>query len=424
MRLAFSLLAATTLLSGCMTAPGYSEKEQSIVDSLDGGQYQPASRQSRDNIETQSLLAQATFWSGEAQLNPADLEAAVRLTSAVRKMGNASQAVDIAQMARQMHPRDPYLLAEYAASLIAAERGMEAMKPLQDGLRTTPAYGRLWSLMGASLDQQEKYTDARRHYERALKITPNDPNVLANMGLSFALEGDAPLAEQWLRRAAAQPGAGPGVTQNLDLVLQLQGKSSENQMAETKPAQEFAQQPTWKRSNIQGPNMQRQNTQSASQSPFARRQTAPQNYGAKNYNPQGNAPAAQGQLSNGQSFSVGKGAPRSAMDAARMAARQGQGRTASVPMGQAVPRSSVLVQNGGGQYPMSGLQQMPQGQMQSKQTQQRPMQHGQTPQGQTYGQDYEPQQAPQGYTPMQSYGPQYGAPQQQQQERRRPARRR
>ena len=187
MRLAISFLAATSLLSGCMVAQGYTEKEQSIVDSLDSGLYQPASRQSRDNIETQSILAQATFWSREAQLNPSDLESSIRLTSAVRKMGNASQAVDIAQMARQIHPRDPYLLAEYAASLIASERGEEAIKPLQDGLRTTPAYGRLWSLMGAALDQQEKYAEARRHYERALQVTPNDPNVLANMGLSLSL---------------------------------------------------------------------------------------------------------------------------------------------------------------------------------------------------------------------------------------------
>ena len=391
MRLAISLLAATTLLSGCMVAQGYSEQEQSIVDSLDSGLYQPASRQSRDNIETQSLLAQATFWSREAQLNPADLESAVRLTSAVRKMGNASQAVDIAQMARQMHPRDPYLLAEYSASLIADERGTEAIKPLQDGLRSTPAYGRLWSLMGAALDQQEKYADARRHYERALQITPNDPNVLTNMGLSFALEGNAQVAEQWLRRAVAQPGAGPGVQQNLDLVLQLQGKSSESKMAETAaPAQAYAQQPTWARSNVQGPNIQHSTPQRSSQSPFAPRQSAPQNY-----NTQNTGPAAQGQLSNGQSFSVGKGAPLSAMDAARMAAQQSRGRTATVPAGQAVPRSSVLVQNGGGAYqqPQTG----PQGQYQQQgygQPQQQIQQQG-LPQQEILQQQY-----PQGYTPQ------------------------
>ena len=398
MRLAITLLAATSLLSGCTVSQGYTEKEQSIVDSLDSGLYQPASRQSRDNIETQSLLAQATFWSREAQLNPADLESAIRLTSAVRKMGNASQAIDIAQMARQMHPRDPYLLAEYAASLIASERGEEAIKPLQDGLRTTPAYGRLWSLMGAALDQKEQYAEARRHYERALQITPNDPNVLANMGLSYALEGNAQVAEQWLRRAAAQPGAGPGVDQNLDLVLKLQGKSVESRMAETtSPKKAYAQQPTWGRANVQGPNIKNPANQVSSQSPFASRQSVPQGY----YGSQNTVPAAQGQLSNGQSFSVGNGAPRSAMDAARMAAQKSQGRKATVPMGDAIPNSSVLVQNGGANYgwPQQG-QYRPQGPQQGYNSQPQNPAGPQIPQ----------QQYPQGHPPQQYRAPQPAQP--------------
>jgi Flp pilus assembly protein TadD len=419
MRLAISLIAATSLLSGCMVAQGYSEKEQSIVDSLDGGQYQPASRQSRDNIETQNLLAQATFWSREAQLNPADLESAIKLTSAVRRMGNASQAVDIAQMARQMHPRDPYLLAEYAASLIADERGTEAMKPLQDGLRTTPAYGRLWSLMGAALDQQERYADARRHYDRALKITPNDPNVLANMGLSFALQGDAATAEKWLRRAAGQPGAGPGVAQNLDLVLQLQGKPT-SQMAEAKApvrtqqnrSAQSAQHPTWSRSTVQGPGVQMQ----SSQSPFAPHTGRQPSYGNANQNQFGQNQMAQGQLSNGQNFSVGKGAPRSAMDAARMAARQSGGRRATVPMGQDVPRSSVLVQNGGNAQMGAPQGYSQQGYSAPQMAPTAPPQ-GFAPQGsgpQGYGQPL--QQAPQGYGvpqyPAGAYTPNQAAPQQ------------
>ena len=424
MRLPLSLLAATLLLSGCMVAQGYTEKEQSIVDSLDGGQYQPASRQSRDNIETQSLLAQATFWSREAQLNPADLEAAIRLTSAVRKMGNASQAVDIAQMARQMHPRDPYLLAEYAASLIADERGSEAIKPLQEGLRTTPAYGRLWSLMGASLDQQEKYAQARRHYERALQITPNDSNVLANMGLSFALEGNAQIAEKWLRRAAAQPGASPGVTQNLDLVLQLQGKSPENKMAAAAPQKpQFAQQPTWSRAAVQGPTTQNSGNPNSrfqgQMQPQARQPQMRQPQAVTGQSMQGQSMLGQsmqgqamhGTMSNGRSFSVGKGAPRSASDAARMAARQGQSRKATVPMGQAVPRSTMLPQNGAAHGNM-------------QQQQQRAMPQNQMPQG------YGPQTQPQGYAPQQppqgpGYAPQYGAqPPQQQVQPRGAARRR
>ena len=336
------ITAPVMFLSGCMVAQGYSEQEQTIVDNLQPGLYQPASRQDRDAIETQGVLAQATFWSRESQLNPADLEAAIRLTAAVRKMGNAAKAVDISQTARAMHPSDPYLLAEYAASLIADERGVDAMKPLQQGLRSTPGYGRLWSLMGAALDQQEKYPQARRHYERALKVTPNDPNVLANMGLSFALEGNAQVAEQWLRRAAAQPGATEAVSQNLALVLQLQGKPAEGRFAEaqTSGAQNYG---------AQANGFARQNPPRGYSKPSTRPQPS-QNYSQRQgyAQPQGNAQtygsrptsqgSSQGQLSNGQHFSIGKGTPKSASDAARLAARNSQGRKVSVPMGQPVPR--------------------------------------------------------------------------------------
>jgi len=90
------------------------------------------------------------------------------------------------------------------------------------------------------------------------------------------------------------------------------------------------------------------------------------------------------------------------MDAARMAAQQSRGRKAAVPMGQAVPGSSVIVQNGG---------QMPSGQYNNPQ--QQPMPHGQMA-----PQNYMHPKAPQGYAP------QYSQPQQQEPAPRGAARRR
>ncbi len=226
-RILTSALLGTSLLmlSGCGIAKNYSDAEQEMVSTMTPSQYQPATRTKRANIETQDQLAQAAFWSREYQLNPTDLEAAVKLAAVVRKMGNASKAFEITQMTRAMHPNDPYLIAEHAAALIALERGNEALQPLDVALRGAPGYARLWSLKGAALDQTEKYDLARQHYTRALQITPNDPNIMANMGLSFALGGDPATAEQWLRRAMSHPQANAGIKQNLDLVMQLQGKS-------------------------------------------------------------------------------------------------------------------------------------------------------------------------------------------------------
>ena len=224
------LIAGTALLAtGCSIAPPITAQETQIKSDLDVENFLPATRQMREAIETQELFAQAAFWSNEYHLNPGDLEAALKLSSAVRRLGNPARAVEITQTTRALYPRDPYLIAEYAAALIATERSFDAIPILNEGLSTTPNYGRLWSLKGAALDQQERYAEARQHYDRALRITPNDPNVMANIGLSHALSGDPATAEGWLRRAVDLPNASDSVRQNLILVLQLQGKNGEAQ---------------------------------------------------------------------------------------------------------------------------------------------------------------------------------------------------
>ena len=167
------LIASTAVLAtGCSVAPPMTAQETQIKTDLDVDNFLPATRQMRDAIETQELFSQAAFWSNEYHLNPSDLEAALKLSSAVRRMGNPARAVEITQTTRALYPRDPYLIAEYAAALIASERALDAIPILNDGLKTTPNYGRLWSLKGAALDQQERYAEARQHYDRALGLRP------------------------------------------------------------------------------------------------------------------------------------------------------------------------------------------------------------------------------------------------------------
>ena len=227
---ALCLATAVSVLGGSLlgacSVTDFTPAEKEMLDTMGGSAYQPATRELRDGIETQDLLAQASFWSREYTLNPSDLESAIKLAAAVRKMGNPGRAAEIAQTTRALHPDDPYLAAEYAAALVAGERGSEALPVIEATLRTAPNYARLWSLRGAALDQAERYAEARQSYGKALSITPYDPNVLANMGLSFALEGNPREALGWLERASALPGASASVDQNLELVRELAGKSA------------------------------------------------------------------------------------------------------------------------------------------------------------------------------------------------------
>ncbi len=214
------------MISACGVT-GYTPTEQEMSQTMGASQYQPRTQLERDAVETQDLFAQAAFWSREYDLNPGDLEAAMKLSSTLRKMGNATQALEIAKTARALYPRDTNLTAEYAAGLVALERGQDAISSLSGAVRQDPQNARLWSLLGASHDQIGQFAKGREYYGRALAIAPDDSNILANVGLSYALEGDARTAEIWLRRAAKNPDAGPAVRQNLALVLGLQGKYDE-----------------------------------------------------------------------------------------------------------------------------------------------------------------------------------------------------
>lgn len=221
------LLGSAIALTGCKTAPGYTPAEAEVRQTLSPSNYQSRTQEERDAIETQDLFTQAAFWSREYDLNPADLEAAVKLSSVLRRMGNPAQALEIITTSRAMYPRDVALVSELGANLIALERGREAIAPLSGALRMAPGNARLWSLTGAAHDQIGEFKQAREYYTRALNLAPNDANIVGNVGLSFALEGDPATAETWLRRAAAMPGASANVRQNLALVLGIQGKYEE-----------------------------------------------------------------------------------------------------------------------------------------------------------------------------------------------------
>ena len=392
LRLTIMATASVMVLTGCAIAPGYTDTEQEMTETLQGSNFQPATREMRDNIETQELFAQAAFWSREYELNPGDLESAIKLSAAVRKLGNPQRAIEIAQTTRALYPRDPYLTAEFAAGLIAAERAQDAMQPIDEALRTAPGYARLWSLKGAALDQQENYDLARKHYAKALQITPHDPNIMANVGLSYALSGDPVTAEGWLRRAVSVPGASQSVRQNLALILQLQGKNEEakryagrsntqNLRAAPRPSQ--AQQASAYKTGI-GPY---ETGQSASS------QNAPRYQNPQSFQPRASAPTqralsgipssernasprtqtfAAGEYPSrtltsnntvkGQQISGRKTSPMTASDAARLAAQQSKRGKIILPLGEDVVTSqeqqSVLEQIANGLGPRTSVPQM------------------------------------------------------------------
>ena len=174
----FSCLGTVSLssaLSGCGLASlpgGYSPIEQQTVQDLSTSNYTPRSADERAAILTQSLFAQAAFWSHEYDLNPADLEASINLSNTLRRLGNPGKAIEVAQTTRALYPRDVDLMTELAASLIANNNPKDALPIIDAALGQRANMARLWSLKGAALDQFGQFSEARQQYSRALALAP------------------------------------------------------------------------------------------------------------------------------------------------------------------------------------------------------------------------------------------------------------
>ena len=341
--LKYSLLTCSLIsLSGCGLASmpkGYSPIEKQAITELNTANYVPRTADERAAVLTQDLFAQTAFWSREYDLNPADLEAAVNLASTLRRLGNPGKSIEVATQTRAMYPRDVALMTELGASLIANDEPQKAVKVIDGAIRQNPQDSRLWSMKGAALDQLEMFTQARQHYAKGLQLSPNDPKIMTNVGLSYALEGDPRTAEVWLRRAANDPNAPKSTRENLALILGLQGKTDE--------AEQWTQRATSNTASytnpMRGPSTQgrpQNQTPMAMRGPARRTQT-PRRPQTSN---QQQAPARQarptrqirtaptaGQItptraSTGRTLSNFStqlsGGPKTASDAARMAAKQ------------------------------------------------------------------------------------------------------
>jgi Flp pilus assembly protein TadD len=172
-------------------------------------------------------LSRATFWQREVGLDPADTEASIGLSAALRALGKYDEAADTADRALLAAPKNVEVLLESARDHIAAGHGFYAIQPLKDAETLAPKDWRPRSLMGVALEQSERPDEALIAYNDALKLSPNNPAALSNLALFYATRGDTAQAESLLRRAAADPRATSQERQNLALVLGLDGKTAE-----------------------------------------------------------------------------------------------------------------------------------------------------------------------------------------------------
>lgn len=181
----------------------------------------------RAAADREDVLTQMTFWAGEHERFPDDVEAAVRFIDILRVAGRAERAVDVGNETLSRMPDSKPVMRAYGLALIAAGRSEEALRPLMTVAQADPKDWRTRSSLGVALDEQARFDDAREYYKQALELQPAEPGVLTNLGVSYLMEGKPADAETILKQAAALPGAGPEARQNLAMAVGLQGRFGE-----------------------------------------------------------------------------------------------------------------------------------------------------------------------------------------------------
>lgn len=194
----------------------------------------PATAKERQAARSLDLINQSSFWLNELEKNPADDEAALEGSIALRKIGSAERAVQLAAMGLQVKGESPQLWSALALGLVAGGENEPALQALQKAISLNPKDASLHSALGVVYDRLDRPDLAANAYEAGLKLVPEDSTILSNYGLSVAMTGDLGKAEAILRRATQNPLAPPQARQNLALVVGLQGRFEESERLATR----------------------------------------------------------------------------------------------------------------------------------------------------------------------------------------------
>jgi Flp pilus assembly protein TadD len=257
------LLATAAVLAFGLALPAeaglFGKKKRASTDAATAVAQPPApqraSRELRAQAERLDPLARAAFWTAEVAADPTDLEAAVRLSAALRAMGRWEEAVAAAERIAIQKPDAVEPQLEIARAHLGRGQGFYALEPLRKAAALAPGDWRPRSLLGVAYDQTDRPQDARAAWTAALKLSPENTAVLTNLGMSYAASGEREQAIDHLQRAAARPDATPQTRLNLALVLGLAGRAEEAErlIRDQLPPQEAEANLAWLRRAAAGP---------------------------------------------------------------------------------------------------------------------------------------------------------------------------
>ncbi|HEX3917539.1 MAG TPA: tetratricopeptide repeat protein [Caulobacteraceae bacterium] len=191
-----------------------------------------ATPEMRAEAERLEPLGRAAFWAREVDIDPTDYDARLKLSRALRAMGKYEEAAAAADQLLVIQPNNVEALLESARARVAENQGFYAIDDAQRAETLAPRDWRPVALLAIAYEQSDRDAEALAAHQKALTLAPDNPATLTNLGMYYATHGDTASAEPLLRRAAAAPGAAAQERQNLALVLGLEGKFDEAEQLE------------------------------------------------------------------------------------------------------------------------------------------------------------------------------------------------
>jgi Flp pilus assembly protein TadD len=191
-----------------------------------------ATPEQRAEAERLDPLGRAAFWAREVDVDPRDAEAHIKLAKALRALGRYDEAAANADQVLVMTPTNLEALLESARARVAANEGFYAIDDAERAEAIAPRDWRPLALLAVALEQSDRDSEALAAHQKALALAPDNPATLTNLGMYYAAHGDPARAEPLLRKAAAEPGAAAQERQNLALVLGLEGRFDEAEQLE------------------------------------------------------------------------------------------------------------------------------------------------------------------------------------------------
>jgi len=219
--LALSVLIAGSAVAGDRASPATATPPPATAAPV------PASAAERASYDRADALSRSVFWGRETEINPADPVAGVRLSMALRELGQFDQAATVSQQVLQTQPANVEAMLELGRAHIARGQAFYGIASLEQARTLAPDDWRPLSLLGVAYTQVRRVEDGRAAWNEGLRLSKDNPDILTNAAMALTADGNAPGAEALLRRAIAQPGATLKTQLNLALVLGVQGNMAE-----------------------------------------------------------------------------------------------------------------------------------------------------------------------------------------------------